>query len=264
MKADYKNWMPIRFVNRAKFFTFLFLIATVFWMGFSFLHHWKYEKAVLILCCGCLILSTGIYLFTSYLYRAFAYDGKKQLSRKIIEGVADRVTIVPGGVGLDVGCGSGALTIACAKRNPKARMIGVDVWGKMYDDYSKELCENNALAEGVSNVSFQEGDALHLSFADETFDTVTSNYVYHNISGVSQQKLLLETFRVLKKGGNFVIHDLMKSQMGDEDIHSLIGSLKSMGYEKVELINTAEGLFLDKKEAKRMGLGSSKLLMGRK
>ncbi|HEY4532944.1 MAG TPA: class I SAM-dependent methyltransferase [Fusobacterium sp.] len=32
--------------------------------------------------------------------------------------------------GLDVGCGSGALTIACAKRNPKASMIGLDYWEK--------------------------------------------------------------------------------------------------------------------------------------
>ena len=49
---------------------------------------------------------------------------------------------------------------------------------------------------------FEEGNALFLPFADESFDAVSSNYVYHNISGHDKQKLLLETLRVLKKGGS--------------------------------------------------------------
>ena len=56
---------------------------------------------------------------------------------------------------------------------------------------------------------FQKGDAVKLDFPDETFDLVTSNYVYHNIMGKDKQALLLETLRVLKKGGTFAIHDLM-------------------------------------------------------
>ena len=40
---------------------------------------------------------------------------------------------------LDVGCGSGALTIACAKNNPNAKMVGVDRWGAEYASFSKEL-----------------------------------------------------------------------------------------------------------------------------
>ena len=61
----------------------------------------------------------------------------------------------------------------------------------------------------MSNVRFQKGDAVKLDFPDETFDLVTSNYVYHNIMGKDKQALLLETLRVLKKGGTFAIHDLM-------------------------------------------------------
>ena len=59
------------------------------------------------------------------LYKAFSYEGKTRLSERIIEGTASYVTIPAGGTGLDVGCGSGALTIACAKRNPEAKMV---VW----------------------------------------------------------------------------------------------------------------------------------------
>ena len=62
--------------------------------------------------------------------RCFSYEGGRQLSRQIIEGIAAYIELPEGGVGLDVGCGSGALTIACAKRNPQGRMVGIDRWGR--------------------------------------------------------------------------------------------------------------------------------------
>ena len=46
---------------------------------------------------------------------------------------------------------------------------------------------------------FRRGNAVKLDFPDESFDAVTSNYVYHNITGKDKQQLLLETLRVLKK-----------------------------------------------------------------
>ncbi len=80
-------------------------------------------------------------------------------------------------------------------------MVGIDRWGKEYASFSKSLCESNAGAEGVVNISFGQGDATKLGFDDETFDAVTSNYVYHNIPSRDRQAILLETMRTLKKGG---------------------------------------------------------------
>ena len=108
--------------------------------------------------------------------------------------------------------------------------------------FSKERCEDNASAEGVSNVRFEEGNAVKLPFPDESFDAVTSNYVYHNITGQDKQMLLRETLRVLKKGGVFAIHDLMsKPRYGDMD--AFIRRLKAEGYEEVqaELLEQAQG-----------------------
>ena len=160
-----------------------------------------------------------------YAYNQFSYNGKRQLSKQIVDGTAEYISIPDGGTGLDVGCGSGALIIACAKSNPKAKMVGIDYWGKEYASFSKQLCENNSKVEGVKNTTYMKGDARHLDFEDETFDAVTSNYVYHNITGVNKQDLLLETLRVLKKGGTFAIHDIM-SKRGYGDMQALIaGSL---------------------------------------
>lgn len=196
-------------------------------------------------------------------YRAFSYDGTRQLSRQIIEGTAKYITLPDGGIGLDIGCGSGALTIACAKTNPQGRMVGIDRWGKDYAEFSLTLCRSNAKAEDVSNTEFQKGDAAKLPFADETFDAVTSTYVYHNISGVDKQQLLLETLRILKKGGTFVIHDLMgKNRYGD--MEDFCKKLIEMGYEEVRMIDTADGMFMTRKEAGRLMLQGSTLLVGRK
>ena len=88
--------------------------------------------------------------------------------------------------------------------------------GAKYGSYSRNLCERNAKAEGVDNVEFRRGDAVKLDFPDESFDAVTSNYVYHNISGINRQELLLETLRLVKKGGTFAIHDIFsKGKYGD-------------------------------------------------
>ena len=150
----------------------------------------------------------------------------------------------------------------CGEEEPESEVIGIDRWGKEYASFSRPLCEKNAKAEGVSNVSFQQGDATHLDFADETFDAVTSNYVYHNIPG-DRQAYLLETLRTLKKGGTFALHDIFsKAKYGD--MQSFIKKLEDMGYQKVELIDTTNGKFMKKSEAGWMGLSGSAILTGTK
>ena len=84
-----------------------------------------------------------------------------------------------------------------------------------------------------------------------------------NITGKNKQTLLLETLRVLKKGGTFAIHDLMsKARYGD--MNAFVSKLKDMGYEDVRLIDTTDGSFMSRKEAVLLGLGGSTLLVGRK
>ena len=204
----------------------------------------------------------GLTVWSIFLYRAFSYDGRRQMSRQIIEGIAETVKLPDGGFGLDVGCGSGALAIACAKRNPRASFLGIDRWGKEYASFSQPLCERNAKAEGVKNVSFERGDATGLDFPDGYFDAVTSNYVYHNIPG-DRQEYLLETLRTLKKGGTFALHDIFsKAKYGD--MQAFVRKLKDMGYADVRLIDTTDGKFMSKREATWMGLAGSALLVGTK
>ena len=261
MKADYKNWMPKGMVA-----SFTGGAAGV-WAAALGAHILMPEGTVKRVMTGLSatagIVLSGVSGWSYLMYRAFDYNGKRQMSRQIITGIAGYVDLPEDGNCLDVGCGSGALAIAIAKRNPKAHVTGIDRWGKEYASFNKELCESNARVEGVSNILFQQGDATHLDSPDETFDAVASNYVYHNIPSKDRQAILLETLRTLKKGGTFAIHDIFSvGKYGD--MHAFVKKLKEMGYEKVDLIDTTNGKWIRKSEAGWMGLSGSALLTGRK
>lgn len=114
-----------------------------------------------------------------------------------------------------------------------------------------------------SQSTFRHGDANRLDFPDESFDAVVSNYVYHNITGVDKHELLLETLRVLKKGGAFALNDEMKPRMYG-DMEAFAQKLRDMGYQEVRLIDTAKEAFGSRRRAVLMMLGDSKLLVGRK
>lgn len=210
------------------------------------------------------LVLAGVTVWTVLMYRAFSYDGRRQMSHQIIDGVAEYVKLPEGGRCLDVGCGSGALANAVAKRNPQGTVTGIDRWGAEYASFSKKLCEDNAFAEGVAErTDFAQGNALKLDFPDGTFDAVTSNYVYHNIPSRDRQVILLETLRVLKKGGTFAIHDIFsKGKYGD--MQSFVKKLKELGYERAELVPTDNGRFMSPWEARWMGLSGSALLVGKK
>ncbi len=262
MKPNYKNWVPKGMVYGLVAGTVILLVGLII----SLVLTKNASTPVRIVINAVIGLATLACAkgaqWSVCAYNKFSYNGKRQLSKQIIDGTAEYIKIPDGGEGLDVGCGSGALTIACAKRNPNAKITGIDRWGIEYSSFSKQLCENNSKAEGVNNTTFMQGDATHLDFEDGTFDAVTSNYVYHNIN-MNKQDLLLETLRVLKKGGIFAIHDIMsKGRYGD--MQEFVKKLKAMGYEEVKLIPTDDGKFMTKKEGKQLALSGSTLLVGKK
>ena len=260
MSPDYKNWVPKGMMTGFAAGAAALAAGGAGLAAFGKSRGTKALSAALELgAAGC----GAFALWCAYARNQFSYDGKRKLSHQIVEGTAEFVTLPEGGVGLDVGCGSGALTIACAKRNPQGRMVGCDAWGPEYASFSRQVCEQNAAAEGVENVSFRVGNAKKLPFADESFDAVTSNYVYHNVMGADKQKLLRETLRTLKKGGTFAIHDIMSRQRYG-DMRRFCDELRAEGYEKVELIDTTNGRFMSRAEAATLFLTGSAVLCGKK
>ena len=146
MKPDYKNWIPkgmlFSLIAGTMLSLALLLVFGVFGIGVS-----GKLRIVLSVVFGIAFVVCAKYtVWCVYAYRSFSYDGERKLSKQLIDGTAEQITLPEGGVGLDIGCGSGALTIACAKRNPQGKMVGIDRWGKEYASFSLPLCEKNAAA----------------------------------------------------------------------------------------------------------------------
>jgi ubiquinone/menaquinone biosynthesis C-methylase UbiE len=250
MKPDYRNWIPKGMVAGLIGAAALSCAGTIVFATTGLIPNGILRMLLSVTAGTVCIVCTGFSVWCVRAYSAFSYDGQRKLSKEIIEGLAEYVSAPDGGKILDVGCGSGALTIACAKRNPSGTVMGLDRWGKEYESYSKQLCENNAKAEGVPNTVFLRGNAVKLDFPDGSFDAVTSNYVYHNVPVRDRQGLLLETLRVLKRGGVFAIHDIMTPYKYG-DIGAFAEELKKRGYRKVELNDTTNGMFHEQKRGER-------------
>lgn len=99
---------------------------------------------------------------------------------------------------LEVGCGTGAVSLHCAKMYPFS-VTGVDV-----DPEQIEMAKSYATG---ADVEFLEGDATHLPFEDETFDIVLSFGVMHHIP--NWPDALQEMIRVLKSHRYFIYWDIM-------------------------------------------------------
>ena len=212
------------------------------------------------------VIAAAIFLvllgWIAWIRRQYSFDGGGIMER-VHQTILSHLDYDGKGTLLDVGCGSGALSIQAALTWPETKVTGIDYWGAAYG-YGRAMCEKNAAGEGVdSRCTFQHGDANKLDFPDECFDAVVSNYVYHNITGADKQALLLESLRVLKKGGVFALNDEMKPRMYG-DMEAFAQKLRDMGYQEVRLVDTATEVFGSRRRAAMMMLGDSRMLVGRK
>ena len=104
MKPDYKNWMP-----KGMIYTFLaaFLGCAAALAVFSLALAEGTLKTVLTIAFAVLtLLFCVLTLWSSSMYRAFDYNGKRRMAKQIIDGTAAYVNLPAGGKILDVGCGA--------------------------------------------------------------------------------------------------------------------------------------------------------------
>lgn len=103
----------------------------------------------------------------------------------------------PGSKALDLCCGTGDMARALRKQADGAHIIGVD--------FSRGMLTRGKPKFDSQAVLPVEGDALHLPFADQTFDLVVSAFGFRNLANYDGG--LAEIFRVLRPGGEVGILD---------------------------------------------------------
>jgi arsenite methyltransferase len=112
---------------------------------------------------------------------------------------------------LDVGCGHGILLIGAAKRLPRGKAVGIDLWSQVdQGSNSRAATLANAEVEGVSDrVEVHSGDMRELPFAANSVDAVVASLSIHNIeSQEGRRQALREIVRVLKPGGKVALMDI--------------------------------------------------------
>jgi arsenite methyltransferase len=114
---------------------------------------------------------------------------------------------------LDLGCGRGAVLLAAAKRVPRGRAIGVDLWRADQTENSEQSTLSNAELESVADrVEVRTADMTALPLPDASVDAVVSSLAIHNIPGHDgRHKALDEAMRVLRPGARLAIADLWET-----------------------------------------------------
>lgn len=106
-------------------------------------------------------------------------------------------TLAPGMDVLEVGCGVGTESVFLAVR-------GMNVSAIDLSDNAVALSKQLAEFYGVQ-ADFRQGDATKLPFADESFNAVCDQGVFHHLKDEERDVYAKEVSRVLKAGGLFVL-----------------------------------------------------------
>ena len=92
MKPDYKNWMPKGMVLTAVLLTALFLLLFIVF-GLTGLVSGTLKTVLFIVFLAGTVVGCGVSVWMILMYRAFSYNGKRQMSKQIIEGIAGYVAL---------------------------------------------------------------------------------------------------------------------------------------------------------------------------
>lgn len=99
---------------------------------------------------------------------------------------------------LEAGCGVGAQTISLARNSPEAHITSIDI-----SEASVAEARKRVESGGFSNVCFQQGDILNLSFEANSFDHVFVCFVLEHLSQPIEALTCLKEF--IKPGGTITV-----------------------------------------------------------
>lgn len=153
------------------------------------------------------LVGAGIALAPGVLGLRYVFVGKFRHRDRLLDRVAwrgDEQT-------LDLGTGGGLLLVGAARRSPRGRACGIDIWAArdLSNNTRERVLANAALADVGDRVEVLTADARTLPFDDERFDVVMAMLCIHNIDHAEgRRRALTEAVRVCKRGGVVLISDL--------------------------------------------------------
>ena len=111
----------------------------------------------------------------------------------------DHVPMKPATAILDIGAGTGWLTIEMAERcGPEARVVAVDTWKGASDRLRRKIAHR-----GLRQIEVMEQDAAALDLPPSSFDVIVSNLGINNFS--DPDAVLAACARVAKPGASLLV-----------------------------------------------------------
>ena len=134
------------------------------------------------------------------------------------DAILERAAIRPRDEVLDLGSGTGLLTLGAAASAKR-------VWAL---DISRGMCDYlaaKATSAELANVEPVVASIISIPLVDQSIDVVISNYCFHHLDDTGKLVALREVHRVLAPGGRVVVGDMMFSlALGDERNRAVIRS----------------------------------------
>lgn len=123
--------------------------------------------------------------------------GAPQLHRTLLE-LADPKS---GERVLEIGCGTGNLTVLAKRRHPDVEIVGID-------PDPRALARATRKAAGLTGIRFDRGHSQALPYPDGSFDRVLSSLMLHHLDGDVRPRTAEEALRVLRPGGALYLLDV--------------------------------------------------------
>ncbi|MBN1200801.1 MAG: ubiquinone/menaquinone biosynthesis methyltransferase [Anaerolineae bacterium] len=111
--------------------------------------------------------------------------------------VVRQAQLSPGGWLLDIATGTGDIAFEARRQVPDLHVVAAD--------FTLPMLRVGQGRNGAGGIAWQAADTLRLPYADNTFDAVTSGYLFRNLDNIPAA--LAEQVRVLKPGGRLVTLD---------------------------------------------------------
>lgn len=160
----------------------------------------------------------GYDLLTSVLGMRPAYDE-----------LIDQSELFAGADVLEIGCGTGNLTVRAKRAAPAANVTGLD-------PDPRALARARRKVRGRPGIRFERGYAQQLPFGDDSFDRVLSSMMLHHLDADVKRAALAEARRVLRPGGSLHIVDVVGGHLTlAHDADELPDLLRAKGFEYADL-----------------------------
>jgi len=101
---------------------------------------------------------------------------------------------------LEIGCGTGNLTVLTKRRQPDAEVVGLD-------PDARALARATRKATGLG-IRFDRAYSQELPYPDGSFDRVLSALMLHHLAGDVRIRTAQEVLRVLRPGGALYLVDI--------------------------------------------------------